>query len=98
MSFRQQESEQFHEYWERYNDLFLQCSHHGFDIWQKEHYFYRGLNSQSWSMVDSTVGGSLMDKTAYEAISAFETIFENSKHWDFPTKDSQVTPTSLTRK
>ncbi|KAI5339114.1 hypothetical protein L3X38_018386 [Prunus dulcis] len=49
-------------------------------------------------MVDSTVGGSLMDKTANEAITAFETICENSKHWDFPTKVSRVAPTSSTQK
>lgn len=95
-SCRQQEREQFHECWEHYKDLFLQCPHHGFDIWQKVHYFYRGLNPQSRSMVDSTVGGSLMDMTADEAISTFETIYENSEHWDFPTKDSRVAPTSST--
>ncbi|KAI5338379.1 hypothetical protein L3X38_017650 [Prunus dulcis] len=49
-------------------------------------------------MVDSTVGGSLMDKTADEAISAFETICDNFEHWDFPTKDSRVAPTSSTQK
>ncbi|XP_021801421.1 uncharacterized protein LOC110745609, partial [Prunus avium] len=49
-------------------------------------------------MVDSTVGGSLMDKTADEAVSAFETICENSEHWDFPTKDTRVAPTSSTQK
>ncbi|KAI5335535.1 hypothetical protein L3X38_025668 [Prunus dulcis] len=49
-------------------------------------------------MVDSTIGGSLMDKTADEAINAFKTICENSKHWDFPTKDSRVAPTLSTQK
>ena len=49
-------------------------------------------------MVDSTVGGSLMDKTADEAISAFEIICENSEHWDFRTKDSRIILTSSTQK
>ncbi|KAM1495945.1 hypothetical protein ACFXTO_030606 [Malus domestica] len=98
MSFRQQEGEQFHESWERYKDLFLQCPHHGFNTWQKVHYFYKGLNSQCRSLVDSTVGGTLMDKTPEDAIHAFETICENSEHWDFPTKDSRVPTASSTKR
>ncbi|CAN6583540.1 unnamed protein product [Malus baccata var. baccata] len=53
--------------------------------------------ASSWSLVDSTVGGTLMDKTPEDAIHAFETICENSEHWDFPTKDSRV-PTASSAK
>ncbi|XP_024178805.1 uncharacterized protein LOC112184801 [Rosa chinensis] len=80
--FSQPEGEPFYESWERYKDLFLKCPHHGFSKPQKAQFFYRGLNSQSRSMVDATVGGSLMGKTADEAIQAFETICENSQQYD----------------
>ncbi|XP_024164442.1 uncharacterized protein LOC112171494 [Rosa chinensis] len=80
--FSQPKGEPFYESWERYKDLFLKCPHHGFSKPQKAQFFYRGLSSQSRSMVDATVGGTLMGKTADEAIQAFETICENSKQYD----------------
>jgi len=43
-SFTQQNGEQFHEAWERYNDLLRKCPHHGLPKWHIAQIFYYGLN------------------------------------------------------
>ena len=52
MSFVQDADEPFHDAWERYKDLFLQCPHHGFEPWQKINYFYKGLTPQCRATVE----------------------------------------------
>src|SRR4051812_20504158 len=40
MQFTQYNGESFHECWERYKNLYVQCPHHGFSDWQKVQHFY----------------------------------------------------------
>src|SRR4051812_32297070 len=91
MQFTQYNGESFHECWERYKNLYVQCPHHGFLIWQKVQHFYEGLLPECRNTVDSAVGGSLVAKTPDEALETFEMISENSQQWDFSARTSKST-------
>lgn len=83
MQLTQYSKEPFHEYWERFKILFVQCPHHGFKNWQKVQFFYEGLIPESRHTRDSMDRGSLVMNTPEEAIEAYKTICENSQRWDF---------------
>src|SRR5436189_5775840 len=89
MQFAQYSGESFHECWERYKNLYVQCPHHGFSDWQKVQHFYEGLLPESKNTVDSAVGGSLVAKTPEEALKTFEMISENSQQWNFNPRASK---------
>src|SRR3954466_3391901 len=91
MQFVQYSGESFHECWERYKNLYVQCPHHGFSDWQKVQHFYEGLLLESRNTVDSAVGGSLVAKTPEEALKTFEMISENSQQWNFNPRVSKST-------
>src|SRR5436190_2079370 len=89
MQFAQYSGESFHECWERYKNLYVQCPHHGFSDGQKVQHFYEGLLPESRNTVDSAVGGSLVAKTPEEALKTFEMISENSQQWNFNPRASK---------
>src|SRR4051812_8724492 len=89
MQFAQYSGESFHECWERYKNLYVQCTHHGFLDWEKVQHFYKGLLLESRNTIDSAVGGSLVAKTREEALKTFEMISENSQQWNFNPKASK---------
>nr|GMD03937.1 TMV resistance protein N-like [Ipomoea batatas] len=58
-TFSQAEGEPFHEAWERFNMLLIQCPHHGYTLELQNQTFYDGLTQTSQSMVDNAAGGAI---------------------------------------
>jgi hypothetical protein len=67
MGFTQQEGEQFHETWERFNDLLRLCPHHQVPRWQLVERFYNGLSERHRQTIDAACAGTFMTKTEDEA-------------------------------
>ncbi|XP_052172112.1 uncharacterized protein LOC127788032 [Diospyros lotus] len=85
-TFQQAESENFHEAWERFEELLRKCPSHGFPLPAQNHYVYVGLTLYSCSVEDSTTGGSIQNKSAGQLHDLFETMSEYFVMW--PNKNS----------
>ncbi|XP_034212709.1 uncharacterized protein LOC117625210 [Prunus dulcis] len=81
LGFTQKEGEAFHECWERYKEMISSCPHHNIESWMQMQSFYEGLLDSERMMVDATSGEGLMNKTADEAFSLFESLSANSQQW-----------------
>ncbi|RDX72756.1 hypothetical protein CR513_47714, partial [Mucuna pruriens] len=60
---RQKSGETLHEYWERFNKLYATCPLHQISEQLLIQYFYECLSMVDKSMIDTSSGGALMDKT-----------------------------------
>ncbi|RDX91148.1 hypothetical protein CR513_26910, partial [Mucuna pruriens] len=60
---KEHSDETLHEYWERFNKLCATCPHHQISEQLLIQYFCKGLMIMDRSMIDTTSGGALMDKT-----------------------------------
>jgi hypothetical protein len=72
--------------WERFKDLLLRCSHHGFEIWHLIQYFYNGLTQSNRNMIEFMNGRgflSLADDNAYKFL---DKLSESSQQWDFSSR------------
>ncbi|XP_058202597.1 uncharacterized protein LOC131317035 [Rhododendron vialii] len=78
--FTQHDGEQFHESWERFNDLLRTCPHHAIPKWQLVQSFYQGLMEPHRQLVDSSSGGTFLHKNVNDAWKLFENLSENSQH------------------
>nr|GMC63181.1 uncharacterized protein LOC109169442 [Ipomoea batatas] len=78
-TFSQAEGEPFHEAWERFNMLLIQCPHHGYPLELQNQTFYDGLTQTSQSMVDNAAGGAMGEKTAEETLALYEMLGANSQ-------------------
>jgi len=78
------------KYWEIFEQLCIQYSHHQIPDQLLIQYFYEGLMSTDRSIIDTTSGGTLVDKTSKAACKLISIIAANSKqfstHGDFPSK------------
>ncbi|CAL8993277.1 unnamed protein product [Prunus brigantina] len=81
LRFTQKEGEAFHECWERYKEMISSCPHHNIETWMQMQSFYEGLLDSERMMVDATSGEGLMNKTADEAFTLFESLSANSQQW-----------------
>ncbi|VVA36313.1 PREDICTED: LOW QUALITY PROTEIN, partial [Prunus dulcis] len=81
LGFTQKEGEAFHECWERYKEMTSSCPHHNIESWMQMQSFYEGLLDSERMMVDATSGEGLMNKTADEAFTLFESLSANSQQW-----------------
>ncbi|KAI5351553.1 hypothetical protein L3X38_004444 [Prunus dulcis] len=81
LGFTQREGEAFHECWERYKEMISSCPHHNIESWMQMQSFYEGLLDFERMMVDATSGEGLMNKTADEAFTLFESLSANSQQW-----------------
>src|ERR1044072_7677797 len=78
-TFSQFSGESLCEAWERYKSMLRKCPNHGFDAKTEVHIFRNGLHQQSKLILDATAGGSLMAKTATEAIEIIEAMALNDQ-------------------
>nr|KYP72467.1 hypothetical protein KK1_005056 [Cajanus cajan] len=62
------------EAWERYKALLRKCPNHGFDIEMQVQTFCNGLQPQTKMILDASFGGSVLFKTADEAITIIESM------------------------
>jgi len=78
-TFQQQEGEPFHEAWERYKQLLLECPHHYYAPELLNQFFYDGLTLNSQCIVDNAAGGTMGNKTSDEIHEIFEMLGANSQ-------------------
>lgn len=64
VTFYQQEGEPFHEAWERFKQIQMECPHHHYSNELLNQFFYDGLTVENQCMVDSAAGGTVGVKTA----------------------------------
>lgn len=65
---------------ERFKDLLVRCLQHGYQNWIKIK-IYNWLNGQTWTIVDATLGDTLMSKTIDNAYSLLADIATNNFQW-----------------
>nr|GLL27316.1 uncharacterized protein LOC109169442 [Ipomoea trifida] len=78
-TFSQAEGEPFHEAWERFKMVLIQCPHYGYPLELQNQTFYDGLTQTSQSMVDNAAGGAMGEKTAEETLTLYEMLGANSQ-------------------
>ncbi|XP_058727136.1 uncharacterized protein LOC131598568 [Vicia villosa] len=71
-TFTQSTTETLCEAWERYKSMLRKCPNHGFDDMSQIHIFRNGLLPQPKLLLDATAGGSLIAKSAAEAIAIID--------------------------
>ena len=90
MGFRQSHGETLSEYWERFEQLCIQCPHHQILDQLLIQYFYEGLMLTNSSIIDAASGGALVDKTPKAACQLMSNMAANSKQFgtrgDFANK------------
>ncbi|KAL4323802.1 hypothetical protein GQ457_11G023210 [Hibiscus cannabinus] len=82
-SFRQTDDESMYKAWDRYKELFRKCPMHGFNEWTKVIMFYNGVNAPTRMMLDASANGTLLDKSAEEAIEILNRLANND--YQFPS-------------
>ncbi|GAU48428.1 hypothetical protein TSUD_405580 [Trifolium subterraneum] len=70
--FSQGSNETLCEAWDRYKSMLRRCHNHDFDDLTQIHNFRNGLQCQPKLLLDSAVGGSLVSKSAEDAIVIIE--------------------------
>ena len=80
-TFKQFERENLAEAWERFHELLRICPHHRLTRWMQVHTFINGLSDSAGTIIDASVGGSLMKKTTYQAYEILEDTTTNSNQW-----------------
>ncbi|KAL5741778.1 hypothetical protein ACOSP7_028510 [Xanthoceras sorbifolium] len=78
-NFTQRDGEPFHEVWDRFKLLIIQCPYHGFPLELQNQFFYDGLNMNCQAMVDNSARGAMQEKTMDETYELFEMLGANSK-------------------
>ena len=90
-NFTQYEGGTFYEAWDYYKDLLGKCPHHGLTKWMQVHHLYNGLTETTRTLLDASVEGALMSKSANEAYQLLEDMALNNCQW--PTE--RATPKKL---
>jgi hypothetical protein len=88
----QYHTETISEAFERFNEYTQALSHHNFpkeDLVQK---FYQGLTMASRTIIDASVGGSIIKLTPTEAFTLFKKVADNDT-WASPGRLLPVQPT-----
>jgi len=90
VGFRQSHGETLSEYWERFEQLCIQCPHHQIPDQLLIQYFYEGLMPIDRSIIDAASGEALVDKTPETACQLISNMAANSKQFgtcgDFANK------------
>ncbi|CAN6234278.1 unnamed protein product [Urochloa humidicola] len=77
LSFSQSTTETITEAFERFNDSVLGCPHHRYSKADLVMKFYGGLQASSRTIMDASVGGSIIDLTPTEAYTLFKKVADN---------------------
>jgi len=87
---RQSHGETLFEYWERFEQLCIQCPHHQIPDQLLIQYLYEGMMPTDYSIIDAASGRALVDKTPKAARQLITNMAANSKQFgtrgDFPSK------------
>lgn len=85
-NFHQADGEPFHEAWDRFKILLMQCPHHNYSLENQMQYFYDGLNLSCQIMADNDASGAMFKKTPQEASDIYEILGSNSQQRDTRSK------------
>ncbi|GJS76790.1 reverse transcriptase domain-containing protein [Tanacetum coccineum] len=93
--FQQRFDETFYETWDRFNDLFQACPHHGFSELHQLDTFYNALNSNDQDSLNSAAGGNFLDKMPHDCLRIIESKSKvrNSRNKPVVAKVSSSTST-----
>ena len=80
-TFRQFEGKNLVEAWDKFHELLRRCPHHRLTRWMQVHTFYNGLNASARTIIDASVGGSLMKNTTDQAYEILEDTTTNTNQW-----------------
>ncbi|GJW75623.1 hypothetical protein Tco_0134993 [Tanacetum coccineum] len=78
-NFKQERDETLFHAWERYTDLFYQCTLHDLNCQQKVHIFYTGLDISTRKILDSNGFIPLMTQT--QALESIQVMADHSHDW-----------------
>src|SRR5262249_49329199 len=78
-TFTQMEGEPFHEAWERFQSLLIQCPHHHYPLALQNQFFYDGLTQTCQTIVDNAAGGAMWEKSPEETYELYEMLGANSQ-------------------
>ena len=77
-SFTQHDMECLYEAWERYEELFHRCPHHGLLNWLQFQTFYNKMTTTSKTLVDATASRSSMAKNIENTYELLEEMATNA--------------------
>ena len=80
-TFRHLEGENLAEAWKRFHELLRRYPHHRVMRWMQIHTFYNGLSDSTRTIIDASIGGTLMKKTMDQLYGILEDIATNSNQW-----------------
>ncbi|KAJ8765423.1 hypothetical protein K2173_013181 [Erythroxylum novogranatense] len=86
---KQKDSENLHEYWERFKRLCASCPQHGISDQALIQYFYEGLLPMERRMMDAASGGAIVNKTPQGARDLISTMAANSQQFGFRQEPSR---------
>ena len=78
-TFAQYDDEPFHEAWDRFKQLLVECLYHSYSNELLNQFFYNGLTLTGQCMVDGAAGGTIGNKKASETRKLFEMLGANSQ-------------------
>jgi hypothetical protein len=78
---RQSHGQTLSGYWERFEQLCIQCPHHQIPDQLLIQYFYEGLMPTDRSIINAASGGALVDKTPEAARQLISNMATNSKQF-----------------
>ena len=90
--FAQATNESLNEAWERFKSMIRKCKGHGFDELTLVHIFRNGLQSVHKTLLDATAGGSLLSRSAEEAVSIINKMALNDLQGQHNRSATQRTP------
>ena len=69
----------FHEAWDKFQPLLIQCPHHYYPLQLLNQFFYDGLTPQCQYIVDNVAGGAMEEKIAKEIVELYQMLGSNSQ-------------------
>lgn len=90
VTFAQMEGEPFHEAWECFKMLLIQCPHHYYPLELQNQFFYDGLTQACQAIVDNAAGGVMGQKIAQQTYELYEMLGANSQQKSVRDKHSSI--------
>src|SRR4051812_39393985 len=90
--FNQGSNESLNDAWERFKSMLRKCKGHGFDDLTQIHIFQNGLQPVHKTLLDATACGSLMSKSAEDAIMIIDRMALNDLQTQHDRSPSQRKP------
>ena len=70
-----------HEVWDKYKEFLRMFPHHGVPRWMQIYNFYKGLTSNSRTLINASTRGAMMKKNENKAFELLEYMAFNNYLW-----------------